>query len=366
MPASASLPASGSSSLRERRRYHLHAGAFEPLVGIAVVIVTYNNSAETLAGCLNALAKQTLAPLRTLIIENASPGGFPEQLLNNRGNIEFISNAENVGFAAANNQAFDILRDDPRIEFVALLNPDAFPEPEWLAQLEDAARKHPDADAFASLMMVAGTQNVVDGMGDVYHVSGLAWREGHGLPLPQSGREGRDVFGVCAGAGFYRLNALQRLGGFDAHLFCYLEDVDLAFRMQRLGMKCRYVPSAIVWHVGGESTRDNLPFRLYYGHRNMILVYAKNMPSGLLLLTLPVHVTVNLLAILRSALRGDIGVVLRAQRDAIRALNRVIPQRRAIQRTATCGSRHLWRKLSWAPWRNISTRFARQPPSAGR
>ena len=337
------------SSIAGRR---LHAN-------VAVVIVTYN-STSTLNVCLDALARQTLDPARTLIIDNASPEGFPEAALAGRRNLEVVRNNENVGFAAANNQAFEILRDDASIELVALLNPDAFPEREWLAALVDAAERHPDFDAFASRMMIDGTDDIVDGMGDAYHVSGLAWRIGHGLRLGPSHLIGREVFGVCAGAGLYRLDTLRSIGGFDTDLFCYLEDVDLSFRLRRIGRKSRYVPSAVVWHVGGESTRENGAFRLYHGHRNMIWVYLKNMPTGLLLLSLPVHIAVNIVGIVRSLWRGDVMTVLRAKYDAIRAIGRVMEQRKELRASASVGSLQLWRHLSKALWRRISSRSVPQ------
>lgn len=179
---------------------------------IAVVIVTYN-SLRTLGQCLEAVAAQTIAPDRLIVIDNASPEGTPGEIVARCAGAEFVVNTENVGFAAANNQALELLSSDPRIEFVALLNPDAFPESTWLEAMLGAARRHPDHDAFASRMMIAGTTDLVDGLGDVYHVTGLAWRAGHGTALRRSDLLGREVFGVCAGAGFYRRSVLVEMMG---------------------------------------------------------------------------------------------------------------------------------------------------------
>lgn len=53
----------------------------------------------------------------------------------------------NLGFAAANNRALQ----ECYTEFVALLNPDAFPEPEWFENLFEATRQHPNFVAFGSM-----------------------------------------------------------------------------------------------------------------------------------------------------------------------------------------------------------------------
>jgi len=319
-------------------------------MNIAVVIVTYN-SADTLRACLDALARQTMKPARTLIVDNASPMGFPSDAVKGR-DVELIFNDRNVGFAAANNQALARLYADPTVDCVALLNPDAFPEPDWLAQLAAAALRHQDADAFASRLMAAGT-DLLDGAGDQYHVSGLAWRAGHGLNVSPKYLVERDVFAACAAAAMYRVKSLRRVDGFDAALFCYFEDVDLSVRLRRLGGRCVYVPSAVVWHVGAASTKSDPNFRLYYGHRNMVRVFLKDMPTPLLLLALPAHLIVNVIGIARGAWRGQAALVVRAKLDALKSLPEIVRQRRAIQRQATVGAWGMLKHMRMLPWRDL-------------
>jgi GT2 family glycosyltransferase len=218
-----------------------------------------------------------------------------------------------------------------------------------------AATTHPDIASFACRMMLEGAHNVLDGAGDVYHVSGLAWRADHGRPLAERHLVERDVFGACGGAALYRLDGLRGIGGFDEDLFCYLEDVDVAFRLQRAGRRCLYVPSAVVCHVGGASTPNNPEFRLYHGHRNMIRVYLKNMPTMLLIATLPLHIAVNLMALVRSIWRGDVRIVARAKLDALHALPRVLAQRRSTRMTDVADTRTVWRSMSKAFVRNVRT-----------
>jgi GT2 family glycosyltransferase len=62
-----------------------------------------------------------------------------------------------------------------------------------------------------------------------------------------SGRTG-SVFGASACAAFYRREALLRAGGFPEHFGAYFEDVDLSFRLRRLGFEIVYDPAAVVWH----------------------------------------------------------------------------------------------------------------------
>ena len=76
---------------------------------------------------------------------------------------------------------------------------------------------------------------MLDGTGDVYHVSGLAWRRDHGTKNALVDHEANQIFSPCGAAAFYRRDALKAVGGFDSRFFCYMEDVDLGFRLRLLG-----------------------------------------------------------------------------------------------------------------------------------
>jgi GT2 family glycosyltransferase len=88
------------------------------------------------------------------------------------------------------------------------------------------------------------------------------------------------VFSACAGAALYRKAMLNEIGLFDESLGSYCEDVDLSFRAQLAGYRCRFVPTARVYHR--ISATGGGPLSSYYTGRNFILVLGKNMPGSLL------------------------------------------------------------------------------------
>ena len=108
---------------------------------------------------------------------------------------------ENLGFAAANNRAIALCDCD----WVALLNPDALPDKDWLLNLIQASQEHPDISVFGSRQMSLNSPNIIDGTGDIYHCSGLIWRHGHGIPYNQEDNVEKLIFSPCACAGLYRL-----------------------------------------------------------------------------------------------------------------------------------------------------------------
>jgi hypothetical protein len=102
----------------------------EPLV---TVVVLNWNGAHLLGGCLDGLAAQDLpeGQMATWVVDNASGDGSLALLAERYPWVRAIANSSNDGFAGGNNVA---LRE-VATPFVALLNNDARPEPDWLRRL---------------------------------------------------------------------------------------------------------------------------------------------------------------------------------------------------------------------------------------
>jgi GT2 family glycosyltransferase len=102
----------------------------EPLV---TVVVLNWNGAHLLADCLAGLAAQDLpeGQVAVWVVDNASTDGSLELLRNDFPWVRAIANDSNDGFAGGNNVALREV-DTP---FVALINNDARPEPDWLRRL---------------------------------------------------------------------------------------------------------------------------------------------------------------------------------------------------------------------------------------
>ncbi|MFN6191609.1 MAG: glycosyltransferase family 2 protein, partial [Planctomycetia bacterium] len=113
---------------------------------MTVVIVNFQAEA-VVARAIEALARQSSLPRRLLIIDNSESDEdvpnvdwrFANAVLL-AGISHVVSPSQNLGFATANNRAIAMCDT----EFVALLNPDAFPHPDWLEKLLAAAERHPE------------------------------------------------------------------------------------------------------------------------------------------------------------------------------------------------------------------------------
>jgi GT2 family glycosyltransferase len=312
---------------------------------VTLIIVNWN-AGDMLARCLRHVMAQTLVPDQVVVIDNASTDQSLQQLPA-WDRLTVMRMPSNLGFAAGNNHAIA----QCRTAYVALLNPDAFPAPDWLQRLMAAAQAYPQAAAFGSRQVCWEDPSRLDGIGDCYHWSGLAWREAHGRVQTTAHLVAREIFAPCAAAALYRRNALAEVGGFDEHYFCYMEDVDLGFRLRLAGHTARYVPEAVVDHVGGATSGGKRSdFSVFHGHRNLVWTYVKNMPAALLWLGLPLHLAANLAALVVFSARGQARVIARAKWQAIRGLAQVWRQRGEVQRQRKASLRAIWRALDKRLW----------------
>jgi GT2 family glycosyltransferase len=296
----------------------------------AAVIIVNTNEGDVLPQALEALARQERRPERTIVVDNGSSDGSAEAAEERFPWAEVVRMGRNAGFAAANNAG---VRAADGCDWAFLLNADAFPEPGCVAALLRAAEERGDQGFLAARMMRATEPGVIDGAGDLYHASGLAFRRHHGKRLADcpEALEPSETFSACGGAAMYRRDAYLESGGLDESFFVFYEDHDLAFRLRLLGQRGWYVPDAVVHHVGSATTGRESEFTVYHAYRNLVWAWVKNMPAPLVWLYLPQHLLVNLLNIAWLLPRGRAGTILRAKRDAVRGLPRVLRERRAIQ-----------------------------------
>lgn len=312
---------------------------------VSVTVVTWNSGVH-LSHCLFALLKQTWRDFEIILVDNGSTDGSMDGIANQWKGLPFtIERLEhNQGFAAANNIGARLARG----KWIALLNADAYPEPDWLANLLRAAEQNPEYTAFSSCQIQYDAPHLLDGAGDAYHISGLAWRNGYCLPADKHGLEKRDIFSPCAAAALYSREEFLKFGGFDEDYFSYFEDVDLGFRLRLNGTKCLYVPDAIVHHVGSASTGKRSDFSVYYGYRNMIWTFFKNMPSPYLWLFLSLHVAAVLFFAFYLTLRGQGGAIWKAILDALHGLPKMLEKRKILQKNIKIVPRDLMKVMSTA------------------
>ncbi len=317
---------------------------------LSVCVIAYN-SGPTLRACLNRLQAQTFRDFETLVIDNASPDPGDSAIAAEFPDVRLVRNAENLGFTGAGNQGVRLARG----RWYVLLNPDAYPEPDWLAQLAAAAARHPRVRSFTSRQMVAEEPGLLDGLGDVMSVFGIPYRGGYLSPDRGQAREG-EVFSPCGAAMMIDRQLFLDLGGFDEDFFCYGEDVDLGYRLQLAGEPTLLVPTATIHHVGSASTGGRKSeFAVFHGTRNRFWVLFKNTPWPLLVLMTPLHLMALVLIYLRRENRPHIRLIARAVRAAFAGAPKMFRSRAKVQKLRRASLGQLAAAMTWNP-RDLSGR----------
>ena len=99
---------------------------------VSVTIVTYN-SGRFIKRCLESVLAQRYVNKEIIVIDNASTDGTVDILEQFEDRCQIIYNDENIGFAAAQNQAIRISTGD----WLLTLNPDVLLLPNFIQALVD-------------------------------------------------------------------------------------------------------------------------------------------------------------------------------------------------------------------------------------
>jgi len=237
---------------------------------LSVIIVTWNGR-ELLRNCLRTVVRGltpdpwSLTP-ELIVVDNASTDGSAEMVRREFPDAQVIVNAENVGFARANNQGIRVSRG----RYVLLLNNDTLVPSGALEALVAFMEAHGDAGAVCPrLRRPDGTPQPFAFGGDP--TLGYLLRRGiNRLIFRRSLHDWATdaiqlvnwVSGACLLA---RREAIDRAGLLDEAIFMYFEDNDWCLRIRQAGWRVYYNPQVAITHIGGQSlARNPAARRAYY------------------------------------------------------------------------------------------------------
>ena len=254
----------------------------------SVIIVNYNGG-EFLQKAINSLVSQTFDNFEVWIVDNGSKDSSMRLLdLSSLPNSNVVMVGRNAGFAEGNNIAAKRANGD----WLALLNADAIASNNWLEVLANTIEQYPSYSMIASVQHRIVELERLDGVGDNYSAFGYPWRGGFMWPVSKTPNRG-ECFSPCGASAAYKRSTFLEHGGFDESYFCFVEDVDLGFRMRLAGEHCLFEPSAVVRHFGGGLSEEKSEFSVFHGIRNSVWTYFGNMPTVALYITFPGHVLMS-------------------------------------------------------------------------
>ncbi|MDB5098752.1 MAG: glycosyl transferase family protein [Cyanobacteria bacterium RYN_339] len=234
---------------------------------LSILIVNWNTR-ELLLACLRSIT----APAEIVVVDNASHDGSADAVATEFPGVTLIRNDRNVGFAAANNQAYQACRG----RYALLLNSDTLVPPGSLERLTAYMAAHPRVGIVGPRLEYGDGSYQISALRfsrpwDVYYeyarfprlLQPAAQKAPRRL-IPLSETEPTPVEYVMGAALLIRREAVDAIGLMDDAYFMYAEEVDWCFRARAAGWEIMYLPTAVITHLGGQSTAQVPDLMLAY------------------------------------------------------------------------------------------------------
>jgi len=237
---------------------------------VSIIVVNWNGM-KYIKDCLESLLKQTYKNFEIVVVDNASTDGSIEYVEKNFPMVNVIKNKKNLGFAEGNNIGINNCQG----QYVALFNPDAVAEKDWLLRLVTSLK---------TSEKIGGACGKLYYLGDRFGKDAVfcTWSKVNpfsAAPYNFRNNEPTSNIDYLTGAAMVvKKNVIQKIGLLDPQYFLYFDETDWCARMIRAGFDLVYVPTAIAWHTvsGLVSESDK---KIYYMERSRLRFATKNFDS---------------------------------------------------------------------------------------
>lgn len=196
---------------------------------VSLYIPCYN-AKKYIEKCLEAVFRQ-IYPIDEILVIDDGPGDEVASIVSDYP-VKFIRRKERLGLSSARNMAFQLAKN----EFVASIDADSIPKPEWLERLMDNFTEE-DIAGIGGRVIEKYNYTLPD-----------KWRAVH---MKQHWGDRRLVNPHClvGNNSLFRKSAVLDIGLFDERYKIGYEDVDISKRLKQAGYKIIYEPEAIVYHM---------------------------------------------------------------------------------------------------------------------
>lgn len=263
------------------------------LNNVSVIIVTHNHRIY-IEKCLDSIPNG----IEVLIVDNVSTDGTPELIEKKYPHITLLKNDENLGYGKGVNSGVKISKK----EYLIILNPDTFIQADSFENLFKPLINHVDIITVPKVLLYDGSK--INTCGNIEHFTGLTFTRGLG--------EDKDSYndteylnglsGVCFAM---RKDLYDKIGGFDESIFLYMEDTELSWRLNSLGLKIQYIPDSIIYH---DYKLTVSPEKIFHLERGRYIILRKYFTWKLFILFFPSLIVSEIYTMGYSLLNGKDGV----------------------------------------------------------
>jgi GT2 family glycosyltransferase len=244
---------------------------------LGIVIVNYNGTQLTI-DCVNSLQKSTFTDFRVYIVDNGSKKEEIEMLksyCNKLAMVTLIDTKVNNGIAIGNNIGVEAALKD-NCKYVMLLNNDTVVDKSMLEILVNKAEQ--GYKLCTPVMFYYDESNIIwCAGGKINKMKGMTVHFFEDLNIKDVKLEEKEVEFAPTCCLLIKSTLFDEIGYFDPEYFMYFDDTDFIYRLNKIGHKIQFVPTAKLWHkVSSSSGGAESKLSLYYLNRNRFYFIRKN------------------------------------------------------------------------------------------
>ncbi|MFZ4861625.1 glycosyltransferase family 2 protein [Sphingobacterium sp. Mn56C] len=246
---------------------------------VAVVILNWNGR-YFLEKFLPSVYNSIYANITFVLGDNASTDDSVSFVKEYYPTIEVIENDKNYGFAEGYNQILKQVDAD----YYVLLNSDVEVTQNWIQPVIDLMETENYVAAQPKILAYHNKENFehAGAAGGYLDCYGYPFCRGRMMQVCEKDQgqydNPQEVFWASGAALFIKADAWKLAGGFDGDFFAHMEEIDLCWRLKRMGYRIGYCPDSVIYHVGGGTLNTSNPQKTYLNFRNNLLMLQKNLP----------------------------------------------------------------------------------------
>ena len=274
------------------------------------IIIPHHNGEELLFNCLESILDHiSIQDFEIIVVDNGSIDNSANKAKEKFPSINLLKSETNLGYSGGCNFG----AKNAKGEYTIFLNNDTLHTKNWIEELIVFLDKNPQAGAAQPKILNATNKDTFDYAGgaggyiDKYCFPFVRGRIFNSLEKDSNQYDDvKKIFWASGAAFIIRTELLRELNYFDNIYFAYMEEIDLCWRLQALGLGIWNVPTSIVYHYGKQTIKENAFKSHYLNHRNSWILFIKNSATfekGLLIIK---RFILDLMAAVYSILTFDI------------------------------------------------------------
>ncbi|MCY4160937.1 MAG: glycosyltransferase family 2 protein [Flavobacteriaceae bacterium] len=223
------------------------------------------------------------------IIDNGSDDDSIYWIKTNYPSVKIIPLGNNFGYARGYNQGVQQIKEP----LICFLNNDVQVPKNWLEPILMEFDSKPQISIAQPLILNYKQPKYFE-----YAGAGGGYLDFFGFPycrgrifnrlkkVTSIDKTTRSIFWASGACFLVKKEVFMIVGGFDEDFFCYHEEIDFCWRAKRYGYSIAAIGQSQVYHLGSGSN-IGWPSKVFYNHRNSLMMLVKNLPLTYLIIILP-------------------------------------------------------------------------------